>query len=186
MTDAQIVELYWKREETAVEETRKKYGTYLYRIAYGVLANPEDCEEVVNDTYLRAWNAMPPHRPVVLSTFLGKLVRRASIDLFRTHRRAKRGGSEYELSLSELEDCVAAGDRTEQSVELQVLANAIDAYLHTISAPARVLFVRRYYFMDSLQEAARRCGMSASRAASLLYHTRLGLKDHLKKEGFSL
>ena len=116
MQDEMIVDLYWQRNENAILETEQKYGPYLTKIAYNILADFEDSKERVNDTYLKAWNSMPPHRPSVLSTYLGKITRQLSIDWLRTQNRAKRKSSEYALSLSELEDCVAG--RRDQCISL--------------------------------------------------------------------
>ena len=112
MEDEAIVRLYWQRDEGAIRETRDKYGNYLTKIAWNILANHEDSEESVNDTYLRAWDSMPPQKPGILSTYLGKITRQLSIDLYRKKHRQKRGGSDYALSLTELEDCVSGGDTT--------------------------------------------------------------------------
>ena len=114
MTDAQIVELYHARDEKAIRETQTKYQKYLIKIAFNVLHDSADSEESVNDTYLAAWNSMPPHKPAVLSAYLGKLTRRISIDLFRKKNRQKRKGSEYAVSLTELEECVSGGETPEE------------------------------------------------------------------------
>ena len=186
MGDDEIVALYWQRDEAAIEETQRKYGRYLNKIAYNVLADSGDCEEVVNDACLKAWNAIPPHRPAVLGTFLGKIARQLSIDRFRTRNRAKRQGSEYSLSLSELGECVSGGDATQRAVDGHLLAEAVSSYLRTLPEQARHTFVGRYYYMDPLKEVAAYCGMSEAKAKSLLYRTRQGLKAHLKQEGFDL
>lgn len=186
MRDDEIVALYWQRDETAIRETQRKYGRYLNKITYNVLADLGDCEEVVNDTCLRAWNSMPPHRPAVLRTYLGKIARQLSIDRFRTRNREKRQGSEYSLSLSELEECAGRGDATRQAVDAHLLAEAVSSYLKTLPVQARHAFVGRYYYMDPLKEVAAYCGMSESKAKSLLYRTRQGLKAYLKQEGFDL
>ena len=149
MLDEEIVDLYWQRDENALRETERKYGPYLTKIAYNILSDLEDSKERVNDTYLKAWNSMPPHRPGVLSAYLGKITRQLSIDLFRTRNREKRRASEYAVSLSELEDCVSGSETTEQRVELKMLAEAINAYLYTLPAEARSIFIGRYYFADS-------------------------------------
>lgn len=186
MEDAQIVSLYWQRSETAIAETEQKYGSYLAKIAYNILSDYEDSRESVNDTYLAAWNSMPPHRPGVLSTYLAKLTRRLSIDLFRRKNRDKRKASEYALSLEELEDCVSGGDTTEEGVNVRLLADAIGIYLRLQPEEVRNAFLGRYYFLDPLKEVAAYCGMSESKAKTLLYRTRQGLKEYLKKEGFDL
>lgn len=184
MTDERIVELYWERDESAVAETQNKYGRYLTKIAYNILTDMEESLESVNDTYLYAWKSIPPHRPSVLSTYLAKITRRVSIDALRKKTRAKRIPSEYTFSLSELDDCVTNGNTTESRVETEELVRAINAYLRTISDDARHLFIGRYYYLDSLKDVAKYCGMSESKAKSMLYRTRCGLKAYLEKEGY--
>lgn len=186
MQDEKIVELYWQRNESAINETQEKYGRYLFKIAYNILSDNEDSEESVNDTYLAAWDSMPPQKPAVLSTYLAKLARRISIDIFRKRNRDKRVPSEYMLSLMELQDCISAGNTTEEEVELRVLANAINEFLKALPDTARDLFIGRYYFCDSLKEVSRYCGVSESKAKNVLFRTREKLKIHLAKEGFKL
>ena len=186
MEDEQIVSLYWAREESAIRETEKKYDRYLTKIAHNILNNPEDSRESVNDTYLAAWNSMPPHRPSVLSAYLAKLTRRISIDCFRYRTRDKRLGSEYALSLSELGDCVSGGNSTEEIVNVKLLADAIGIYLRTQSAEARTAFIARYYFLDPVKEVAAALGISESKCKTLLHRTRTGLRAYLEKEGFCL
>lgn len=184
MEDAQIVSLYWDRDESAIRETETKYGRYLTKIACNILNDVEDSRESVNDTYLAAWDSIPPHRPGILSAYLAKLTRRISIDRFRYRTRDKRMGSEYALSLEELGDCVCGGDTTQEAVNEKLLADAIGIYLRLLPEDARTAFVGRYYFLDPLKEVAAYCGMSESKAKSLLYRTRVGLKEYLQKEGY--
>lgn len=184
MQDDMIVSLYWKRDEQAIEETEKKYEHYLTKIAYNILSDLEDSKESVNDTYLKAWNSMPPHKPGVLSTYLGKITRQVSIDIFRKRTSDKRQASEYAISLSELEECVSGGDTTAQNVEVHLLAAAISKFLYTLSPEARNTFVGRYYFMDTIHEIASYYGMSESKTKSMLHRTRLKLKAYLEQEGF--
>lgn len=186
MEDERIVALYWERNEQAISETEAKYDRYLQKIAHNILNNIEDSRESVNDTYLAAWNSMPPHRPGVLSTYLAKLTRRISIDLFRYRTRNKRMASEYALSLSELSDCVSGGNTTEEIVNAKALADAIGVYLRLQSREVQTAFLGRYYFLDPVREIAAYLGMSESKLKSLLYRTRLGLKEYLEKEGFCL
>lgn len=186
MEDEMIVALYWQRDESAIRETEEKFDRYLTKIAYNVLSDLEDSRESVNDTYLAAWNAIPPHRPSVLATFLGKITRRISIDLFRKRSREKRRASEYSISLSELEECLSGGNTTEEAMDAKLLGEAINTYLYTLSYQARNAFIGRYYFLDPLSEVAAYCGMSQSKAKSMLYRTRQGLKAYLQKEGFTL
>ena len=186
MDDEMIVALYWERNESAIRETEIKYDRYLTKIAYNTLADMEDSKESVNDTYLKAWNSMPEHRPSVLSTYLGKITRQAAIDIYRKRNSQKRYGSEYALSLTELTECVPVADSPEKEWELYELGRTINAYLRTISQAACRVFVSRYYFMDSIREISLCFGMSESKVKSMLYRTRLGLKVHLEQEGFSL
>ena len=184
MEDTQIVSLYWQRKEEAIDRTEEKYGRYLTTIAYNILADLEDSRESVNDTYLAAWNSIPPHKPDVLSTYLGKLTRRISIDLFRKKTSQKRSAGEYDLSLEELGECVSGADATREEVEAKLLAEAIASYLQTQSQETRNVFIGRYYYMDPVKEIARYCRISESKVKILLYRARQGLRDYLEKEGF--
>ncbi len=184
--DKDIVSLYWQRDESAIRETEHKYSRYLTKIAMNILSDLEDSRESVNDTYLAAWNSMPPHRPGVLSAYLGKITRRISIDRFRYRNREKRKASEYELSLSELGDCVSGGNTTEEALDVKLLAQAIGAFLRSQSEEARNVFVGRYYYLDPVKEVACYCGISEGKCKSLLFRTRQALKEYLVKEGFEV
>lgn len=184
MEDEKIVSLYWDRDERAIQETEDKYDRYLTKIAYNILNNMDDSRESVNDTYLAAWDSMPPHRPSVLSAYLAKLTRRISIDCFRYRTRDKRMASEYAISLSELGDSVSGGNTTEEIVNVKLLADSIGIYLRLQSEEARTAFIGRYYFLDPIKEVAAYCGMSESKVKSLLHRTRVGLKKYLEQEGF--
>ncbi len=183
LDDAHILELFWQRDERALAETEARYGSYLGSIARRILPDPQDCQESVNDALLRAWNSIPPNRPQHLGTYLGKLARRAAIDQLRRQNRGNRLETEYTSSLEELEECGVTGDIPHQQAELAELAAAMDRWLHTQPELTRVLFLRRYYWLDSLEEAAAFCRVSRSRAASLLYRARKGLTKFLRKEG---
>ena len=184
MTDEEIVELYWKRDESAVAETQQKYSRYLIKIAYNVLTDMEDSLESVNDTYLYAWKSIPPQKPRVLATYLAKITRRVAIDIVRKKSREKRIPSEYVFSLSELEECISGRDDTSAHLEAELLGKMINQYLRSISEDARNLFIGRYFYLDSLKDVASYCGMSEARAKSLLYRTRRGLKNYLEQEGY--
>lgn len=170
--------------EGAIHETKIKYGHYLTKIAFNILSDWGDSKESVNDTYLGAWNAIPPQKPSVLSAYLSKITRRISIDIYRKRTRNKRKPSEYTVSLSEIEDCLSTGNVTEQEVELNLLAKAINDYLKTLSTEARDIFIGRYYFADSIREVASYYNMSQSKVKSMLYRTRIGLRAYLEQEGF--
>lgn len=184
MEDSAIVQLYWDRDESAISQTQSKYQQYLMKIADNILSDREDSLESVNDTYLAAWNSMPPQRPAVLRTYLGKLTRRISIDLFRKNTGKKRGGCEYTLSLEELGDCCSGGADPQQELECKALAEAIATFLYSQPQQAQHVFVGRYYYMDPVKEIARYCRISESKVKVLLYRTRQALRLHLEKEGF--
>ena len=184
MDDELIVQLYWDRSESAISETDRKYGAYCNSIAYGILQNKEDAEESVSDTYMDAWNSMPPHHPSILATFLGKITRRISIDRWRSMTRLKRGGGEVVLALEELEQCVAGGHSPEQVIEKQELAKAINRFLDTLPTPERRVFLARYWYMDSIQEIATHFRFSQSKVMSMLFRTRNKLRRQLEKEGY--
>ena len=184
LEDSKIVALYFDRNETAIDQTQKKYEKYLMKIAFNILADREDSQESVNDTYMAAWNSIPPHRPQALSTYLGKLTRRISIDLLRRRTAQKRGPGEYALSLAELDGCISDGDTTVQTVECQQLATALEAFLRTLGPEARNVFIARYYFLDSVKEIASYCHITEAKVKILLHRTRQGLREYLEKEGF--
>ncbi len=184
LQDEQIVERYWARDESAVEETARKYGAYCHSIAYGVLQNHEDAEEAVNDAYLGAWNSIPPHRPTVLSAFLGKLTRRAAVDKWRERNAAKRGGGEMPLALDELEACVAGGDSAESAWEQEELKRLINGFVRSLPQAERRVFLCRYWELLSVGDIGARFGYSQSKVKSMLYRSREKLKKQLTKEGF--
>ncbi len=184
MDDKSIVELYWQRSETAIAETAKKYEKYCYSIAYGILNNREDAEECVNDTYNEAWNSIPPHRPSVLSTFIGKITRRISIDKFRYRNAEKRGGGEMPLILEELRDCAASDGGIESEYEKKRLSDTVNAFVKSLQETERKVFLCRYWHMESVGAVCKRFGFSESKVKSMLYRTREKLRDMLVKEGF--
>ena len=186
MKDAEIVELYWERNEAAIQQTEQKYGAYLSKVAYNILSDVEDSRECVNDTYLKAWNSMPPHKPNILSTYLGKITRQLSIDRYRKKNSVKRYASEYAVSLNELGDSFSDSNTPDQAFDAKKLDEAINAFLHTLPDNARNSFIGRYYFFDSLKDVAGYCGMSEAKTKSMLYRTRQSLKAYLVMEGFDL
>jgi len=184
MNDGEIVDLYWSRNERAVEETAKKYGNYCYSVAYNILSNHEDSEESVNDTYIEAWNSMPPHKPLVLSAFLGKITRCIAIDRWRSNRADKRGGGVTDCVLEELEECIPNESDAQVHLEQKMLAQAINHFLGTLSPSDRKVFVRRYFYMDSVEAVCRKFGYSESKVKSILFRSREKLRIYLEKEGF--
>ena len=182
--DREIVGLYWERQEKAIRATQEKYGRYLMKIAQNILPDPADREECINDVYLKAWSSIPPHRPEVLSTYLGKLTRERAIDIHRKNHSQKRGGSEYALSLSELEEILPAGDTTVTEAERHRLDLVLDAWLRTLSPEMRKVFVSRYFYADPVRDIASHLGLSESKVKSMLFRARNGLKEQLIEEGF--
>lgn len=186
MEDKEIISLFLTRDEDAIKQTEIKYSSYLLTIAFNILHSREDGSECVNDTYFKAWKSIPPHLPARLSCYLGKITRELSIDRLRRRLSKKRLGTEYELSLDELEECVPAGDSPEQSADVMLLAEIIGKYLKKCGDEARNIFVCRYYFCDSIKAIADYFGASESKVKSSLSRTRAGLKEYLEKEGFSV
>ena len=184
MDDDRIVALYWSRSEAAITETAAKYGSYLRSISFSILGSREDAQECVNDTYHDAWNTMPPHRPSVLSAFLGKITRRISIDRWRKRNAEKRGGGELPLALEELEACVSGSGSVEDEVQRKELEQLLDRFLDALPVTERRVFLRRYWYLDSVQSIARQFGFSRSKTASMLHPTRAKLRALLEKEGY--
>ena len=183
MEDNRIVDLYWQRNENAIYETASKYGKYLTSISYQILLNAEDAEECVNDTYNDAWQSMPPHRPSILSTFLGKITRRISIDLWRKYSAEKRGGGVMPLALDELEECVSGTGDVEAEVERIELQKKLNDFLLALPPVDRQIFMCRYWYMDSISDIAEQFACSESKVKSMLYRTRKKLRSMLKEEG---
>lgn len=182
MDDTNIVELYWARSDEAIYETHQKYGNYCFSIAHNILPSREDAEESVNDTYLAAWRSIPPHRPTALSTFLGKITRRISIDRWRRMSAEKRGGSTVSLALEELAECIPSSADPAAELEARELTEFIGSFLDTLPSLERTLFLKRYFNMEKLQDIARNSNISLSKAKSMLYRTRVKLRAYLEKE----
>lgn len=184
LSDEGIVRLYWERSESAITCTDQKYGGYCRHIARNILFNEADTEECVNDTYLDAWDSMPPHKPTVLSAFLGKITRRIAIDRVRYANAEKRGGGELPLVLDELSDCVADTSDVEAMIEEREGVRLIRVFLLTLPNTERRIFLRRYWYMDSVGTIAAVFGFSESKTTSMLHRTRIKLRRFLESEGY--
>lgn len=182
MDDNLIIELYWSRDPQAIAETGTKYGAYCRSIAYGVLRNTEDAEECVNDTWLRAWEAIPPQRPNKLSAFLGRITRNLALDRHDYNHASKRSG-EFDALLSELTDCIPCTRDDYAQLELTELLNH---FLRSLPQDRRNIFLRRYWYCESIEELSQRYGMSISAVKSSLFRTRSKLKEYLEKEGIAV
>lgn len=186
MDDSRIIKLYWSRSEQAIPATAEKYANYLSSIAQNILGNREDVEECLNDTYWRAWNAMPPHRPNILSVFLGKITRNLSFNRYKQRHAEKRGGSELTLVLEELSECVSGKEDIAQEVERYELLNEINIFLSTLSETKREVFIRRYWYVDSVANIAKCFGKTENNVSVLLSRIRNDLKKYLRERGLSL
>ena len=186
MDDLQILELYRAHSEKAIEETSRKYGRYCTGIAYNILHSDEDSEECVNDTWLRAWNTIPPECPKCLAAFLGRITRNLSLNRLKTMSAAKRGGGQFEAALEELRDSVPAPSGVDEAIDDKELSMLLDRFLAGLPAESRVLFVRRYWYMSSIRDIASEYGMSESKVKMSLLRSRKKLRGFLEKEGISL
>ena len=179
MTDNEIIELYFAREERAIEATDEKYGAYCHRVANRILCDTHESEECVNDTYLRTWNSIPPTVPRILAAFLAKIVRNLALDRVRAAKAKKRGVSE---SLDELE-AVIGDNRLTEELEAREIGEEIGRFLQGENEKARKIFVRRYFMCEEIGEIAARYRMSEGSISASLFRTRLRLKEHLERAG---
>ncbi len=186
MDDAKIVQLYWDRNEQAIPATADKYGNYCTSIAKNILSNHEEAEECVNDTYLNAWNSMPPHRPNILSTFLGKITRNLSLNRYKHNTADKRGGGQATVVLDEIAEFVSNTDSVEQEIDRKELVKAIDIFLDRLPADKKNIFVCRYWYFDSISDIASRFGMTENNVSVTLNRLRLKLHNYLLERGFEL
>ena len=181
MDDARIIELYWQRSETAVRETKTKYGRRCYQIAYNILHDRSDAEECENDTYMDAWNSIPPHKPTALAAFLGAITRRIALDRWRKRNAQKRGG-DLTVSLGELEECIPSEKDMDTRITAASLAASINGFLYTLPEAECNVFVRRYWHFDSIGSICARYGYRQSKVKMMLQRTREKLQAHLEKE----
>lgn len=184
MDDREIIELYFSRDEKAIKETEIKYGKLCYSIAHNILKNDEDSEECVNDTYIGIWNAIPPAKPDHLMAFVCKIARNLSLKRLESATRQKRSQAVL-ISLSELEE-ILPDESIEADVSNEDIGKIISAFLRNEKSEIRCVFIRKYYFFDSISEIADRYGFTESKVKNMLYHTRNKLKEHLIKEGIEL
>ena len=184
MEDSQIVQLYWDRDETAIPETADKYGRYGTAISLNIVGSPEDAEECVNDTWLSAWNSIPPQRPAALAAFLGKITRNLSLNMYKHRKAEKRGGGGLDAVFDELGECVSGKDDPEQSADMHELADAINSFLDTLPDEKKSLFISRYWYTDSIPEIAVRYGMKKGAVSTALSRMRSDLRLFLSERGY--
>ena len=183
MKDHDIVNLYWQRSEEAIPETQRVYGPYCHTVAYNLLRSAEDAEESVNDTWLAAWNAIPPARPNSLKAFLGKLTRNIAVTRLCRRSSLKRGGGMMALALEELSECLPGSFDLERTVEARELCRCIDRFLESLPERERVIFTGRYFYVLSVEEIAERLRMKPAAVKTALYRARKRLLKELEKEG---
>ncbi len=183
MDDEQIIKMYWDRNEQAINATDKRYGTYCYAIAEGILHNQEDAKESVNDTYLEAWNKIPPHRPDIFKIFLGRLTRCISIDKWRKKTAEKRGSGELPRVLEELSECIAPEGNPCSEMEKKLLNKTINDFVRGLNHTEQKVFLHRYWYAKSVRQIAVQYGFSESKVKSMLMRMRKKLHERLETEG---
>ena len=186
MEDQEIIRLYWDRDEAAIGATDEKYGAYCTAIALNILHRREDAEECVSDTYLRAWNAMPPQRPGRLGAFLGKITRNLSFSRYRVLYARKRGGGELPLILDELGQCVSGRGSVEEELDRRALTEAIESFLDALPPEKRALFLGRDWYAESVGALATRRGMTENSVSAALFRLRRQLRRHLEERGIEV
>ncbi len=186
LSDEEIIELYWNRDEKAIDQTDKKYGRYLYTIAHNIVHDDLDSEECLNDTYIGTWNQIPPTRPNIFQVFLAKITRNIATNKFKKNRASKRIPSELIVSLDELDDCIPSTPTAEEEFETQEIARLLNSYLDGLSRQDQLLFICRYYYADRITEIAQITGINERNVYRILETIRDGLKKELEKEGYTV
>ena len=186
MDDHEIVDLYWQRDEHAIEATAAKYESYCMKISQNILSDRADSEENVNDTYLHAWQAMPPQRPAILSAFLGKIARNLALNRYKARSAQKRQGDAFALSLDELDDCAPALSSPDGEATAAELGRSISAFLRTLPEETRNIFLRRYWYCDTTADIAARYSLTESKVRVTLHRTRGKLAAYLQERGAAL
>ena len=186
LSDGEIIDLYWKRDERAIKETDRKYQHFLLTVAHNILRDGRDCEECLNDTYLGAWNAIPPARPKVLQAFLATIMRRTAIDRYKAGKRQKRISSELTVALSEVEELLTDGSDPAAELDARELGRVISEYIRALPKRRRYIFMSRYYVARPIGEIAGLLGCSESTVNKEIAAIKRDLKEALEKEGYSL
>ncbi len=185
MDDSMIIEMYWNRNENAIEETNKKYGSYCFAIANNILNSKEDSDECVNDTWLRTWNVIPPKKPDRFRIFLARITRNLSFDKYKSRHTSKRNG-EMLYILDELSECISGGNTTDDEINMKLLSESINSFLNTVSERDRAVFLRRYFYAMPVAEIADKMDITANNASAILSRLRNKLREHLTREGFDI
>ena len=186
MSDEQIVDLYWQRDEQAIKETDIKYKKFLIAVAYNIVNDMRDSEECLNDTYIGAWNSIPPARPILLQAFLATIMRRKAIDCYKARNRQKRRASELTVSLSEVENFISFDDDTYSETDTKALGQVISDFARSLSDRRMYIFMSRYYFARPIKEISRILKCSESTVNKEIASIKRDLKEKLEKEGYSI
>ena len=186
MDDSEIIGLFLARDEGAIEAANREYGAYCTAVARGILDDQGAAEECVNDTWLKCWQSIPPQRPRSLKGFAGRITRNLALSALRAGTAQKRGGGQAELALDELSEVISGGDTPEDALDRQAFRAALDDFLARLPEDRRNLFLRRYWYLDSVEALAKRFRMSRTQVTTVLYRLRQKLRDHLKQEGFEV
>lgn len=186
MTDEKIIQLFFQRKEEAIDITSKKYGSYCYKIANNILKNREDTEECLNDTWLEVWNSIPPAKPVHFNFYLAKIIRNLSFNKYKAKYTQKRGHGEISFILDELAECIAGPSKTEDEYIAKELHNSINKFAYSLSERDCNVFIRRYFYAESIQDISKHYRISENNVSVILNRCRRKLKTHLKKEGYLL
>lgn len=186
VSDEDLIQLFEQRNEEALVQTAQKYSHYCYEIAYQILKQREDCEEILNDTYLATWNSIPPNHPPSLKYYLGKICRNLSINRYHSSHRQKRTGNQYALALQELLPCIPSNNSLEKSIEYQELIHLINTFLRSLKKEDSSLFLLRYFYFKSIEELATILGVKKGTIKVRLHRIRKQLKQYLEKEGVIL
>ena len=182
MDNNQIIELYWQRDESAVEITVKQYESYCFKVANNILNNRQDAEECVNDTWIAVWNSIPPQRPKNLLPYIAKITHNLSVNRLKHKSATKRAGKN--IAFEELENLLCGEDEFVEGINLEMLQGSINKFLHSSSEASRKIFIRRYFFCENVGEIAQKYRMSENNVAKILSRTRRKLKEYLEKEGY--
>lgn len=184
--DSRIIELYFERNESAVAETDKKYGAYCMTVSKNILGNEEDAKECLNDTYLAAWNSIPPKIPEKLSLFLGKITRNLSLNRYRKNETKKRGGGTADIVFDEIGEIISGSENPEEKFERKEIIGAVNEFLRTLPEEKRSIFICRYWYFDSIEDIAARFGKKESGIYSSLERTRKNLWKYLSERGYEI
>ena len=184
MDDKEIIDMYWKRDQKAIYYTTQKYESYCFAIAKNILTCREDSEECVNDTWLTAWNEMPPKKPDILKLFLARITRNSAINRLKAMTAKKRSGKEAAVAIEELSECVGDGKDISNELEAKELEKTIGVYVSQLPVREGDIFTRRYFFTDSIKTIATRYGITPHNVSVILQRVRASLKEYLKKEGY--